>query len=207
MSSTLRPYSTSAAPRLMVDVVLPTPPFWLHIAMTCAGPCWVSGRGSGSGPCRAFAGSCCREAAAPISGSVSCGRATAEAASARIAMGSLASTYVPDPGAPGAVSRPARSGTHEVTEGVDPSQGGTPTRRVTWQTLLTVGRSRAQIGGDLCRETVADVSASRARMAGGVDLAQPVDGDQRVDLRGRHGGVPQQLLHHPHVGPAVEQVG
>ena len=32
-SSTRRPYSASAAPRLMVDVVLPTPPFWLHIAM------------------------------------------------------------------------------------------------------------------------------------------------------------------------------
>ena len=30
-SSTLRPYSASAAPRLIVVVVLPTPPFWLHI--------------------------------------------------------------------------------------------------------------------------------------------------------------------------------
>ena len=30
-SSTRRPYSASAAPRLMVDVVLPTPPFWLHM--------------------------------------------------------------------------------------------------------------------------------------------------------------------------------
>ena len=35
-----RPYSASAAPRLIVVVVLPTPPFWLHIAMIRAGPCW-----------------------------------------------------------------------------------------------------------------------------------------------------------------------
>src|SRR3954453_14006936 len=47
MSSTLRPFSTSAAPRLMVVVVLPTPPFWLHIAMTLALPWVVSGVGSG----------------------------------------------------------------------------------------------------------------------------------------------------------------
>ena len=46
-SSTLRPYSASAAPRLMLDVVLPTPPFWLHIAMIVAGPCRSSGAGSG----------------------------------------------------------------------------------------------------------------------------------------------------------------
>src|SRR3954449_11607625 len=46
-SSTRRPYSASAAPRLMVDVVLPTPPFWLHIAMIFAGPCSVSGEGIG----------------------------------------------------------------------------------------------------------------------------------------------------------------
>ena len=32
-SSTLRPYSASDAPRLIVVVVLPTPPFWLHIEM------------------------------------------------------------------------------------------------------------------------------------------------------------------------------
>ena len=46
-SSTLRPYSASAAPRLIVVVVLPTPPFWLHIAMTRAPPCLVSRTGSG----------------------------------------------------------------------------------------------------------------------------------------------------------------
>jgi len=32
----------------MVVVVLPTPPFWLHIAMIRAGPCWRSGAGSGN---------------------------------------------------------------------------------------------------------------------------------------------------------------
>jgi hypothetical protein len=31
----------------MVDVVLPTPPFWLHIAMTLAGPWEVLGWGVG----------------------------------------------------------------------------------------------------------------------------------------------------------------
>src|SRR3954452_19607717 len=46
-SSTLRPYSASAAPRLMVVVVLPTPPFWLHIEMTRALPWMLIGRGSG----------------------------------------------------------------------------------------------------------------------------------------------------------------
>src|SRR4051794_22686904 len=46
-SSTLRPYSASEAPRLIVVVVLPTPPFWLHIEITRAWPCSVTGRGSG----------------------------------------------------------------------------------------------------------------------------------------------------------------
>src|ERR1044071_5978892 len=46
-SSTLRPNSASAAPRLIVVVVLPTPPFWLHIEITRAGPCSVTGCGSG----------------------------------------------------------------------------------------------------------------------------------------------------------------
>ena len=45
--STFRPYSASAAPRLIVVVVLPTPPFWLHIETTRAGPWWVTGSGSG----------------------------------------------------------------------------------------------------------------------------------------------------------------
>ena len=40
-----------------------------------------------------------------------------------------------------------------------------------------------------------------------VDLAQPVDRDERVDLRRRDRRVPEQLLDDAHVGPAVEQVG
>src|SRR3954467_4806002 len=47
-SRTLRPYSANAAPRLIVVVVLPTPPFWLHIEMTRALPWMLIGRGSGS---------------------------------------------------------------------------------------------------------------------------------------------------------------
>ena len=67
--------------------------------------------------------------------------------------------------------------------------------------------------GTRCR---VDRSARRAELAavtrgpgvrGGEDLAQVVDGDQRVDLRGGHRGVPEQLLDHADVGAAVEQVG
>src|ERR1700704_2957046 len=47
-SRTRRPYSVSAAPRLIVEVVLPTPPFWLQIANTRAGPCRSSGGGCGT---------------------------------------------------------------------------------------------------------------------------------------------------------------
>src|SRR6478672_6102597 len=44
---TLRPYIASAAARLMVVVVLPTPPFWLHSEMMRAGPCPFSAGGVG----------------------------------------------------------------------------------------------------------------------------------------------------------------
>ena len=43
---TLRPPRPARLRRLIVVVVLPTPPFWLHIAMTRAGP-WALGAGSG----------------------------------------------------------------------------------------------------------------------------------------------------------------
>ena len=46
-SSTLRPNSASEAPRLMVVVVLPTPPFWLHIEITRAPPWRGQRRGLG----------------------------------------------------------------------------------------------------------------------------------------------------------------
>src|SRR5580704_18491519 len=44
---TRRPTSARAAPRLIVVVVLPTPPFWLQTATVRAGPCSISGSGSG----------------------------------------------------------------------------------------------------------------------------------------------------------------
>src|SRR5690606_3544988 len=44
-------------------------------------------------------------------------------------------------------------------------------------------------------------------MRGRVHLSELVDRDQRVDLCGRHGGMAEQLLHHPNVGAAVEKVG
>src|SRR5690349_23283544 len=49
-------------------------------------------------------------------------------------------------------------------------------------------------------------SAERPGVGGGVDLAQAVDGDQGVDLRRGHRGVPEQLLHRAHVRTALEQV-
>ena len=45
--SVRRPYSARAAARLIVEVVLPTPPFWLAMAMMRAGPCVLSGAGTG----------------------------------------------------------------------------------------------------------------------------------------------------------------
>jgi hypothetical protein len=44
-------------------------------------------------------------------------------------------------------------------------------------------------------------------VGGGEDLAEVVDGDERVDLRGRHRGVAEELLHDTDVRPAVEEVG
>src|SRR3954447_14080430 len=206
ISRTRRPYSVSAAPRLMVDVVLPTPPFWLHIAMTRAGPCSVRGLGSGSGRCRAFAGSCCREAA-PISGPLSCGRATAEAASARVAMGLCASTSCPIPVDPDAVSRPVRSGDEDAKESGSSSEGGTRRDMSTWRPLTTTVTEQAESGSEPAKGAPEAMSAAGAWMAGGVHLAEPVDGHQGVDLRGRHRGVAEQLLDHADVGPAVEEVG
>src|SRR3546814_9836297 len=47
-TDTLCPYATLFRSRLMVDVVLPTPPFWLHIAMIIAGPWCANGVGWGT---------------------------------------------------------------------------------------------------------------------------------------------------------------
>src|SRR4051794_38967736 len=175
MSSTRRPYSTRAAPRLMVDVVLPTPPFWLHIAMMRAGP-WppVNGGGSGRGRCRAFAGSDF-SAAAPISGSVSCGRATAVlAASARIAMVVVASRSAPIRVAPGAVSRPARSGDANAREVECGHQGGTPQRNRPGDVCQRKGSLEPKLLWDPARTGPLVWSGQRSRVGAGVDLAQLV---------------------------------
>src|SRR5215204_5222669 len=50
-------------------------------------------------------------------------------------------------------------------------------------------------------------SLIRARVRSEVYLAQVVDSHQCVDLRGGHGGVSEQLLDHPDIGTAVQQVG
>src|SRR6478609_38107 len=199
ISSTRRPYSVKAAPRLMVEVVLPTPPFWLHIAMIWAGPCSVMGLGSGSGRCRAFAGSCWRDTA-PISGPLSCGRATAEAASARVAMGLVASTSCPIPVDPGAISRPGRSGEEDARESESSSQGGTPSALSTWRPLTTPVTTQAEQGPDSAKAPSEEMSAAGPRMARRVDLAEPVDGHQCIDLRGRHRRVPEQFLDDAHIG-------
>ena len=154
-SRTLRPYSASAAPRFIVVVVLPTPPFWLHRAMTRAGPCEASTGGT------------------PKSGS---GR----------------------PVGPQAVRRVARDGVGGGGHGHDPSPTG-PGR-------LRPPRRRSPATGAAGRAGGAR-SGAGAGVAGRVDLAQRVDGDVRVHLRRRHRRVPEQLLDHPDVGPALEQVG
>src|SRR3954449_5186913 len=205
ISRTRRPYSTRAAPRLMVDVVLPTPPFWLHIAMTRAGPCSVKGLGSGRGRCRARAGSS-REAA-PISGPLSCGRATAEAASARVAMGLL-----PPPRARSRSFRvrsagPGRSGDQDATNSDRGSQAGTRGHMSTWRSATTDVTAQAEAAPDIAKTPPRRVSGQRPRVAGRVDLPQPVDGHERVHLCRRHRGVAEQLLHDAYVGSAVEQMG
>src|SRR5699024_2494494 len=56
------------------------------------------------------------------------------------------------------------------------------------------------------RPTLREKSSDRSRMRTLVDVAERVGGDVGVDLRGRDGGVPEQLLHDAHVGAALEQV-
>src|SRR3990170_7082653 len=95
-SSTLRPYSASEAPRLMVVVVLPTPPFWLHIETTRARVRAPMGPGSGKagigrpvGPITSSAG------CAPRSRTVSCTGDVTTGSSGRMkGMGSVETTVV-----------------------------------------------------------------------------------------------------------------
>src|SRR3954468_1570987 len=80
---TLRPYSASAAPRLMVVVVLPTPPFWFARAMIRAGPCRWVGIGSGIGRRIVYAVGSAGPRSAPRSIEVCCSRRAEVQASAR----------------------------------------------------------------------------------------------------------------------------
>src|SRR5919112_3879595 len=82
-SRTLRPYSASAAPRLMVVVVLPTPPFWLARAMIRAGPCRSVGIGSGIGLRTVYAVGSAGPRSAPMSIVLCCCRRAEVQASAR----------------------------------------------------------------------------------------------------------------------------
>src|SRR4051794_25139412 len=207
-SSTLRPYSASAAPRLIVVVVLPTPPFWLHMAMIRAGP-WVSrGAGSGnSGIGRAVGpiGRCARS-------SVVVGSAATSGASA--ATGASACTSVCTSGCGGGSSTAGTGGA--TWSGAGPSGGIsgwvlTVPSSLSTRRPVAVPTSRATVGSRPARITPPrrahpDRSAG-ARVRGGVHLTQPVDRDQRVHLGGRDAGVPQQLLDDPDVGATVEQVG
>jgi len=57
------------------------------------------------------------------------------------------------------------------------------------------------------RGVVRPGSAESPGMGGRVYLAQPIDGDEGVDLSGRHRRVTEQLLYDADVGAPVEQVG
>ena len=78
----------------------------------------------------------------------------------------------------------------------------------TWRPLTTAVTAQAETSGRMLpRRRRSGCQVQRPRVAGRVDLAQPVDGDQRVDLRRRHRGVAEQFLDDADVGAAVEQVG
>ena len=171
--------------------------------MTRAGPCSVSGLRLGQGG----AG---RASPGPGASSLpSRGRCRAGARRrGRVrsgSHGSVASTSCPIPVVPGAVSRPARSGDEDATGVRRTCPGGTPAGMSTWRPLTT--GVTAQPNPRQIVPAAAGASQRAPGVAGRVDLAQPVDGDQRVDLRRRHRRVPEQLLHDAHVGAAVEQVG
>src|SRR6185369_3903131 len=123
-SSTFRPYSARAAPRLIVVVVLPTPPFWLARAMIRAGPCRCVGIGSGMGRRIVYAVGSAGPRSAPRSSEPCCSRKAEVQASARESL--LDNCLRPLPTrAAGAdarlyATRAARSG---CLSGVSPSMG------------------------------------------------------------------------------------
>ena len=175
-SSTAAPDSASAAPRLIVVVVLPTPPFWLHTATTRAGPC--SSRGSGSG-------------------NTGSGRPVGPMHAGTVLPSSLDADTVTSTSP--AAARNAGRCLPDSRACIGSRQADSPFARKRL--------AHTPWSGPACLVGYAPASAERAGMGGRVDLAQPVDGDQRVDLGGGHRGVAEQFLDDPDVGAAVEQVG
>ena len=199
-SSTLRPYSASAAPRLMVVVVLPTPPFWLAIAMMRAGPCRSVRHRLRDRAAHRVGG---RVGRTELRAEVHGGLLPAELRGPRLGTVAVAShvSFAP--------SRRRSSASEPSTSFAAPRR--TPVCRPTRPRRCPTVRhdtARQSVTGSACR-TYARIrfSAAGARVGGGVHLAQPLHGDQGVDLGGGHRRVPEQLLHHPDVGAAVEQVG
>src|SRR3954452_325400 len=185
-SSTLRPSSARVAPRLIVVVVLPTPPFWLQRATMVAGPP-VGGPGSGrSGQGRPVG---------PITGSGISGSSVTGAPGTRnssttpaFSAGSKSASR----SAPSTVVRPPDENSPALSDCCTP-------------VLLVPGRADRQRARPARRAL--RVSLVRPRVRTQVHLAEMVDRHQRVDLRGGHRGVTEELLDDPHVRAAVQQVG
>ena len=165
-------------------VVLPTPPFWLARAMIRAGPCRSVGIGSGIGRRIVYAVGSAGPRSAPRSNELCC--------SARAPRSSAAPLANRSDCPPTALRRPRRRLGHRISGSRCP-------------TVRHAGRPIG-VSASACRHLGCAASTS-ARVRGRVHLAEPVDGDQRVDLGGRHRGVAEQFLHDPDVGAAVEQVG
>src|SRR3954451_14788331 len=185
-SRTLRPYSARAAPRLIVVVVLPTPPFWLARAMMRAGPCRSVGIGSGIGRRIVYAVGSAGPRSAPRSMELCCSRRAEVQASARSPFPAMSL-------APFRLAAFAR-----VYVRFPPRAGAAAARLYATRT--------ARPGSAIRRVAPTDAYPSTsARVCGRVHLPEPVHGDQRVHLRRGDRGVPEQFLHDPHVGAAVEQ--
>src|SRR5689334_12572720 len=131
-SSTLRPYSASAAPRLMVVVVLPTPPFWLARAMIRAGPCRSVGIGSGIGRRIVYAVGSAGPRSAPRSKELCCSRSADVHASAR---STLPATFSPPHAPADARLYATRS-----------PRPGSAVRRVAWLTHLPMHKGSTSAG-------------------------------------------------------------
>src|SRR5690349_4880610 len=168
-SSTRRPTSARAAPRLMVVVVLPTPPFWLHMAMMRAGPWLVRAAGSGKSGMARPVGPSRPGPTASVPGRRAWSRSV---------------LLADDSGVPWA----------DGCDCVVTSGSTGVSLPVSWRSTVSL----ALIGTTLSAGT---------GVALGIDLAEPLHRDQRVDLGRGDRRVAEQLLHHADVRAAVQQVG